>query len=104
MLPLTAEEASLRASLNLDVLEKEVYAPEVRGAMEGYSRHLRDARGRVEAKVKELGIALRGYGVGVGGEGDEGRERVFREMGRVCGEMRAQAREVEGDLERLRKR
>lgn len=105
MLPLAAEEAALRAKLNLEALEKEIYSPDVREAMENYSRHLRDARGRVDAKVRELSIGLAGYGVGVGGrEGDPGREKVFREMARVYGEMKGQVREVEGDLERLRKK
>lgn len=102
MLPLTAEESSLRAKLNLDVLEKEVYSPEVRGALGNYSRHLRDARARLEGKIRELAIALEAYGVDVGKGGDEGREKMYREMARVYGEMRRQVKEVEGDLERLK--
>lgn len=106
MLPLTAEESSLRAQIDLARLEKEVvYTPEVRAALENYARHLRDARARVETRSRDVGVMLAGYGVGVGGrKGDGEKEAVFREMGRVYGEMRRGVEEVEGDLERLRRR
>lgn len=102
MLPLAAEESSLRAKLNLDGLEKEVYSPEVRGALGNYRRHLRDATARLEAKIRELAIALEAYGIDVGKGGDEGRAKMYREMARVYGDMKKQVKEVEGDLERLK--
>ncbi|SPO05302.1 uncharacterized protein DNG_07989 [Cephalotrichum gorgonifer] len=103
MLPLSAEESSLRARLDLDVLEREVvYTPDVVAAAERYSEHLRDARARVEARTRDVVAELAGYGVAVEGRrGDEGRERMFREMGRVYGEMVRQMGEVRADLQRL---
>lgn len=106
MLPLSAEESSLRAQIDLARLEKDVvYTPEVCTALENYARHLRDARLRVETRSRDVGAMLAGYGVEVGGRrGDAEKEAVFREMGRVYGEMRRGVEEVEGDLERLRRR
>lgn len=106
MLPLTAEESCLRAQIDLARLEKEVvYTPEVCTALENYARHLRDARARVETRSRDVGIMLAGYGVAVGGrKGDPEKEAVFKEMGRVYGEMRRGIEEVEDDLERLKRR
>jgi len=74
----------------------------VRRALVNYAAHLRDARVRVEERVRDLEAKLGEFGVGV--EGGEGKERVLREMARVYGGMRGEVEEVRGDLERLKGR
>ncbi|RKU43329.1 hypothetical protein DL546_003888 [Coniochaeta pulveracea] len=69
----------------LGQVKEAVYTLETRRALERYAEHLRDAKYRVDE----------------GGRGDEGKERVMREMARVYREMGKQMEEVRGDLERL---
>lgn len=79
-----------------------VYPPEVREAMVAYAAHLKDARARVEGRVRDLELELREYGVGV--EGGENKEKVMREMARVYRGMRKEVEEVKDDLQRLKGR
>lgn len=53
--------------------EKLVYSEEVRGALEAYVRHLRDARERLREKRGDAEKVLWGYGVGRGEEEGVGR-------------------------------
>lgn len=85
----------------LGQVKEAVYTLETRRALERYAEHLRDAKYRVGEDIRGLRGMLRSYGVDEGGRGDEGKERVMREMARVYREMGKQMEEVRGDLERL---
>ncbi|OIW27904.1 hypothetical protein CONLIGDRAFT_453910 [Coniochaeta ligniaria NRRL 30616] len=102
------------ANVLLNSTRKEIYTPQATAALRNYAAHLRDARGRVKEEIRGLRAQLGGYGVVVGvddgeedgqdegkGQGDEGRERMLREMARVYRDMGRQVEEVRGDLERL---
>jgi hypothetical protein len=85
----------------LGQIKGQVYTPEAIRALERYAEHLRDAKYRVGEDIRGLRGMLGSYGVEEEGMGDDGKERVMREMARVYGEMGRQMEEVKGDLERL---
>lgn len=86
----------------LGQVKEQVYTPDAIRALERYAEHLRDAKYRVGEDIRGLRGMLGCYGVDEEeGRGDEGKERVMREMARVYREMGQQMEEIRGDLERL---
>jgi hypothetical protein len=62
---LAARRAELDAGLALGALRRDVYGPEVRGALARYARHLGDARRRLEEGIAGARRELAAYGVDV---------------------------------------
>ncbi|KAF8850980.1 hypothetical protein BDZ45DRAFT_808687 [Acephala macrosclerotiorum] len=105
-LSLLAQQVSFLAKEKVVKGEKIVYSEEVKGALEVYMRHLRDARERLREKKGDAERVLWGYGVGR--EGDEGgdgqKERTMRSVADKYGELMRELKEVGRDVERLRGR
>ncbi|KAK1834599.1 hypothetical protein QBC39DRAFT_397244 [Podospora conica] len=99
---LAAQKQAAEAEAAMWRVRRELYTPDVRRALMAYTRHLRDARGRLGEGVRARRAELVGYGVDEDGEGGDGaRERKMKEMARVKREMEKQMEEVRVDLERL---
>lgn len=88
-------EAEAREAVK--TLRRDVYSPEVLGALSSYLAHLRDAKVRAAERVKNVERDLERYGVG----GEEGKEKMMREMARMHQEIGRQVDEVTRDLKRL---
>lgn len=84
--------------------EKIVYSEEVKGALETYLRHLKDARERLTEKRGDAERVLWGYGVGRKEEGGIDKERTMRSISDKYAELTRELREVGRDVERLRGR
>ena len=103
-LELKAEEVAMTAKLveaeageAVRTLRRDVYSPEVLEALSSYLGHLRDAKIRAAERVKNVERDLERYGVG----GEEGKEKMMREMARMHREIGRQVDEVTRDLKRL---
>ncbi|KUJ13198.1 uncharacterized protein LY89DRAFT_737178 [Mollisia scopiformis] len=102
-LSLLAQQVALQVREKAVKGERVVYSEEVRGALEVYVRHLRDARERLREKRGDAERVLWGYGVGRGEEGKE-KERVMRSVTDKYAELSRELKDVGRDVERLRGR
>ncbi|KAI9898195.1 hypothetical protein N3K66_006555 [Trichothecium roseum] len=98
---LDAQQADLSLQSALHGLQKEVYSAKSIAALQTYSAHLRDARSRLEERIRGLEMELSDYGVGV--DGGQNKERTMREIARVYGEMHRKIDDTNGDLQRLQR-
>ncbi|GKT86505.1 hypothetical protein Ct61P_04355 [Colletotrichum tofieldiae] len=98
---LEAQRAEADAVAAREGVRREVYSPEMVAALNNYAAHLRDARMRLESTVMTLRAELEGYGVGM--EGDEGKERMMREMARKKRQLERELEDANRDLARLDK-
>ncbi|KXH29766.1 hypothetical protein CSIM01_05532 [Colletotrichum simmondsii] len=96
---LEAQRAEADAVAAREGVRREVYSPEMVAALTNYSAHLRDARMRLEGTLMTLRAELEGYGVGV--EGEEGKARTMKEMGRKKRQMERELEDASRDLARL---
>ncbi|KAK4656377.1 hypothetical protein QC762_311300 [Podospora pseudocomata] len=97
---LVAQKQELEIKSVSRALKKEVYSPEVATALGNYSRHLRDAKSRLEERIKGLEGQLGEYHHQDASTERE-KTRKMREMARVYADMGRQLDEVRKDLERL---
>ncbi|KAH8885029.1 hypothetical protein GQ53DRAFT_729933 [Thozetella sp. PMI_491] len=105
---LAAQRQAVEAESTLWAVRRDIYTPEVRGALQNYQGHLRDAKLRLAESIRTLQGELGAYGVGGGGRdgeeadgGGRGKERTMREMARVYRDMGRQIEETKRDLDRL---
>ncbi|KAK4163051.1 hypothetical protein QBC43DRAFT_320461 [Cladorrhinum sp. PSN259] len=94
---LEAQQQELETKIQLQNLKGQVYAPEVVTSLRNYSSHLRDAKARLNEKVRGLKAELDEYE----SRGGEDNRRKMKEMARVWREMSGRLEEARGDLERL---
>ncbi|GKT51594.1 uncharacterized protein ColSpa_11775 [Colletotrichum spaethianum] len=98
---LEAQRAEADAVAAREGVRREVYSPEMVAALSNYAAHLRNARMRLESTVMTLRAELEGYGVGM--EGDEGKERMMREMAKKKRQLERELEDASRDLARLDK-
>ncbi|KAK7403689.1 hypothetical protein QQX98_010533 [Neonectria punicea] len=96
---LEAQRHDADAALTAAAVRRDVYTPEAVAALKNYAAHLRDAKIRGEERIRGLKAELGEYGVGV--DGDEGKQKMMKEISRVYRDMGRQMDDVKGDLERL---
>ncbi|KAI5456296.1 hypothetical protein BGZ63DRAFT_366905 [Mariannaea sp. PMI_226] len=96
---LQAERHDADTAIAAAAVRRDVYTLDAVMALKNYAAHLRDAKMRIEERIRGLKTELSEYGVGV--DGGETKQKMMKEMSRVYREMGRQMEDVKGDLERL---